>query len=372
MRGRVYKRGSTWSFVVDVPSDDGQRHQKTKGGFATRKAAEAELRALLSRLDSGGDPFPDDVTVGAYLDQWLAHHRAQVRPSTHKRSTQLVVELKGLLGALRLDRVRPAHIQAALDAMAGRGLAPRTVLRARQVLGQAMRAAVEWQLLPANPVAAVPPPRCERPELVVPTAAELLAIIAAAEGTPYELPVLLACTTGARRGEVLAFRWSDLDVTTGRLRVTGSLQEVPGGLERMAPKTDRARRLVTVPGFVVERLRRHRSEQAERRLLLGAGWAAGDLICDYGGRPMRPDGFSRAFKATAVKAGLPAAVRLHDARHAVATAWLEQGLHPAIASNALGHTSPAFTMSQYQHVVDGMGDKAAAALEAAFAQGGER
>ena len=372
MRGRVYKRGATWSFVVDVPTDDGRRRQKTKGGFATRKAAEAELRALLARVENGADPFPDDVSVGAYLGRWLDHQRSRVRPSTHKRSGQLVAELKERLGPLRLDRVRPAHVQAALDGMAERGLAPRTVLRARQVLNQAMRQAVAWGLIPANPVAAVPPPKCERPELVVPTAAELLAIIEAAQDTPYEIPVLLAATTGARRGEVLAFRWSDLDVTTGRLRVTGSLQEVPGGLERLAPKTDRARRLVTLPGFVVERLKRHRIDQAGRRLLLGAGWAAGDLICDYGGRPMRPDGFSRAFKAAAVTAGLPAAVRLHDARHAVATAWLEQGLHPAIASAALGHTSPAFTMSQYQHVVDGMSDKAAEALEAAFAQGDGR
>jgi hypothetical protein len=47
-------------------------------------------------------------------------------------------------------------------------------------------------------------------------------------------------------------------------------------------------------------------------------------------------------------------------------AWLQQGLHPAIASAALGHASPAFTMSLYQHVVDGLSDQAAAALEAAF------
>jgi hypothetical protein len=60
------------------------------------------------------------------------------------------------------------------------------------------------------------------------------------------------------------------------------------------------------------------------------------------------------------RAGLPEAMRLHDVRHGVATAMLKQGVHPAIASAVLGHASPAFTMSVYQHVVDTMAFQAAA------------
>jgi integrase len=60
-------------------------------------------------------------------------------------------------------------------------------------------------------------------------------------------------------------------------------------------------------------------------------------------------------------------VRLHDVRHGVATTLLERGVHPAIASAVLGHSSPAFTMGTYQHVLDGMTEVAAEALAAAFA-----
>lgn len=63
---------------------------------------------------------------------------------------------------------------------------------------------------------------------------------------------------------------------------------------------------------------------------------------------------------------MPKGVHLHDVRHAVATEMLGQGVHPDIASTFLGHSSPAFTMSAYQHVLDGMTDKAAAALDVAF------
>jgi integrase len=366
MKGHVRKRGTTWSYVLDV-GGSGPRQQKWKGGFRTRKEAEVALRRALTVLDQGGDPFPREISLADFLSRWLEYQALRVRASTHKREADLLrLHVIPVVGGIRLDRIRPGHVQQVIDGMLEAGLAPGTIVRARSVLGNAMRRAVAWGLIPANPVPAVSPPRPERPRLAVPTAGELLQLVRAAEETSWEIPMLLAATTGARRGEVLAIRWRDLDLTTRRMRITGSLQRVAGEIQRLDPKTDRARRQVTLPAFAVERLKRHRKEQAALRLALGF-WHAGDAVCDLGGELIDPDTFSRAFKTIAARAGLPAEMRLHDARHGVATAWLEQGLHPAIASAALGHASPAFTMSVYQHVVDGMSDQAAAALEAAFA-----
>jgi integrase len=366
MKGHVRKRGDTWSYVVDV-GGEGPRQQKWRGGFRTRREAEVELRRVLTSIDRGGDPFPAEISLADYLARWLDYQALRVRASTHKREADLLrLHVVPVIGHLRLDRIRPGHVQMVIDGMLERGLAAGTTVRARSVLGNAMRRAVAWGLIPASPVGVVSPPHPERPRLEVPTPAELLRLIDVARGTQWEVPVLLAAATGARRGEVLAVRWSDLDFETGRLRITGSMQRAGGLIERVDPKTDRARRQVTLPSFAVERLKAHRKEQAKLRLFLGF-WHAGDAICDQGGELIDPDSFSRGFKDVAAKAGLPPAMRLHDVRHGVATAWLEQGLHPAIASAALGHSSPAFTMSVYQHVVEGMSDRAAAALEAAFA-----
>lgn len=213
----------------------------------------------------------------------------------------------------------------------------------------------------------VRPPKPERPRLQVPAAEQLLRLVKAAEGTYWEIPLLLAATTGARRGEVLAVRWSDLDLEAGRLRITQTLQRIGAELVFVDPKTPRARRQISLPAFAVERLRRHRREQAERRLLVGPGWADRDLVCERGdGRPLQPDSWTGAFKRIAAAAGLPGGMRLHDVRHGYATALLAQGVHPAIASAALGHATPGFTMSVYQHVLDEMTDQAAAAIDAAF------
>jgi integrase len=130
----------------------------------------------------------------------------------------------------------------------------------------------------------------------------------------------------------------------------------------MEPKTDRARRTVSLPPFAVEVLRRARKEQAERRLLLGAAWVDEDVVADRGdGRPIEPAELPRACHRFAGEG-----VRLHDLRHAFGTALLETGVHPKVASEALGHSSVAFTMDTYQHVLPTMGEQVAAAIEAAL------
>ena len=182
--------------------------------------------------------------------------------------------------------------------------------------------------------------------------------------------MLLAVATGARRSEVLGVAWSDVDIEAGKLRVTRGLQRVGGELVFTAPKTDRARRQLSLPPFAVEQLRQHRAAQTARRLRLGAGWVDLNLVCDRGdGGPLHPDSFSRAFKRLAKAAGISPKARLHERATPSATALLTQGVHPAITSAALGHASPAFTMATYQHVVDVMSEVAAAALEAVLGAG---
>jgi integrase len=375
MRGSVVKRGKTWSYVIDVGRDEeGKRRQRWKGGHRTRSEAERELRRALHHLDTGGDPFPEEMTTAAFLTRWLEHQKGRLRPHPYKRYSQIVRDhVLPVIGELRIDRVRPAHVQRVLDEVAAKGLAVRSVVETRAVLSSAMRQAAAWGLVVANPVTAVRPPKGERKELAVPSPGELVRLLEVARGSTWEIPLVLAATTGARRSEVLATRWSDLDLDRARLRITRSLQRAVAGddgstsLQFMEPKTDRARREVALTAPTVERLRRYRQEQTTRRLALGPGWTDLDLVCDRGdGGPLDPDAFTRGFKRLAARAGLDPRTRLHDCRHGVATTMLAKGVHPAIASAVLGHASPAFTMSVYQHVLDGMTAQAADALQAAF------
>lgn len=366
MRGTVIQRGKKWSFVVDVGRDEsGKRLRKWQSGFDTKKAADAACRAFITKYETGGDPFPEEITVSAYLEKWLEHQATRIRPTTLARYRTLLGSAEvQVIGGMKLDRIKPAHIQGVLDRLLGRGLAPRTVIQARAALNSAFHQALAWGLIPTNPVQAVRPPKAERPRLNVPTTDEVGALMRTVAGTSWEIPIILACTTGARRSEVLALSWSEVDLLRGRIRITRSLQKVAGGKPAfLDPKTSRARREIVLPPVVAARLRTYRQQQLERQLALGPEWQDFNLVCDRGdGAPLYPDSFSVAFKRFAERAGLPKGSRLHDLRHAFATALLSQNIHPAIASNTLGHASPAFTMSTYQHALDGMSEQAASAI----------
>jgi integrase len=267
------------------------------------------------------------------------------------------------IGRVPLAKLRPVHIQKVVDEMLAEGLAPRTVLQAYRVLSAALNQAVRWQLLATNAARAASPPRPERPVPSIPDA-ETLALILAASGRDwFRVALVLATTTGLRRGEVLALPWRDVDLEARRLRVNAALQEVGGELRRVEPKTDRARRTVALPEATIAVLRAHRLERNRRRLLVGEAWQDLGLVLDRGdGGAIHPNVFSRRFQRLVRRLELPA-MRLHDLRHAYATTLLLAGVHPKIVSEALGHTSTSFTMDTYQHLLPSLGSQAAEAVD---------
>lgn len=241
-------------------------------------------------------------------------------------------------------------------------------MQARAVFGVIMKQAVMDGLLDINPVSAVPRPKPDQPQRKVPSAEQVSAFVATTKGGPWEIPMLLAATTGARRSEVLAIAWEDVDLQTGRLLIRRGVHWVPTPEGRrtltfLDPKSDKARRTVRLLPAAIERLRTHRQEQLERRLALGAEWGGLDLVCERGdGLSLDPDAMTKAFKRFALRAGLHPKTTLHDLRHAFCTELGRLHIHPKIVSVLAGHSDPAFTMRVYQHAWDEGADEAASAL----------
>lgn len=369
MRGSIRKRGAGWEITVRAGRDPVTGKPVRRYARArTQDAAEVELTRILRDLDTGSFVDPGRLLLVDYLrERWLPHMATRVRTRTLQRYTELLERhVIPRIGGIRLGKVKPLHVQAVIDAMVIGGRAPRTIAGAYRTLHGALGQAVRWQILSVNVAAAVRPPRAERPTSSVPDPATVGRILAAVRSTRLYVPLVLAATTGMRRGEVLGLRWSSVDLDSGVARVVSSLQDVGSDVQLMPPKTDRGRRTVALPPATVAILRRHRKEQAQRRLLLGEAWHDLGLVIDQGdGRPFSPDALSRAFYRLVRTLGLPG-VRLHDLRHAYATALLVGGVHPKIVSEALGHCSVAFTMDVYSHVLPSMQEQAARAIEDAL------
>jgi Arm DNA-binding domain/Phage integrase, N-terminal SAM-like domain len=150
MKGRIFKRGSTWSYVVDVGvRPNGRRKQKSKGGFATKRAAEEALRLVVNAIAVGDYTDPTKLSFAQYvLDQWLPALRATVRPLTweaYERHCQ-----KYLVPAFGAYRLAGLPVTA-INALYGRllrpesprpALSPSTVRRVHATLHKALADAV--------------------------------------------------------------------------------------------------------------------------------------------------------------------------------------------------------------------------------------
>jgi len=324
-------------------------------------------------MPSAAATWDNDLTVGEYLHHWLAHAKGRVRATTYDGYESLVrLHALPVLGEVALCDLHPLHVQGLYADLlttpreSGRILSAATVRNLHRVLVLAFSVAVSWGLIDHNPAIAAQGPRPRRPELAVVDQAMAARILAASRGTALELPAAIALATGMRRGEILALRWSDLDLSYTTAQVRRSLQVSGGRLSFEAPKTPRSRRQVALPEFLGPYLDAQRADQAERRAGHPEAWTDLDLIVDGGGgRPWNPDSLSSAWVRCLRAAGLPR-IRFHDLRHAHATLMLLKGIHPKVVSERLGHASIGITLDIYSHVLPTMQAEAARAIDELF------
>src|SRR6516165_10751572 len=326
-----------------------------------RRDAEKELRRLLRTLDTGEHVDPSRMTVRQWLETWLIAVRQEVSPKTYERYLEIVHHfLAPALGKLQLTKLGPTHIQIAYNDLAngGRrdgksgGLSARTRCHIHRILHSALGRAVEQQVLARNPAEAFRKrlPRVERREITTLTTEQSARLLAAIKHTRVYWPVLLALSTGMRRGEVFALRWKNVDLENGALRVMESVEQTKEGIRFKAPKTERTR-VVTLPAFAINELRRLKLQQAEELLAIGVRQSGDTLVCARAdGLSLQPQSLTHQFTRLICRIPNMPRVRFHDLRHSHATQLLLVGVHPKVAQERLGHATITTTLDLYSHV----------------------
>jgi integrase len=167
-----------------------------------------------------------------------------------------------------------------------------------------------------------------------------------------------------RQGEILGLGWEDTDLDEGTVRVRRTLTLARGGPRLAEPKTRGSRRQIRLTVRAVEALGRHWERQGAERAAAGDNWNDQGLVFTTTiGTPIRRAKLHReSWKPLLRRAGVRD-VRFHDLRHTCATLLLTKGVHPKIVSEMLGHSSVSITLDVYSHVIPGLGDAAALAME---------
>jgi integrase len=270
------------------------RKRKTVYG-KTRKEAYEKLQQALLEHRQGLLATGPKQTVKQYLEYWLEHvHKQSIRLHSYVKVRELLdLHILPELGHLQLQKLTIQHVQALYSTLQEK-LSPSRIRFIHSTLHKALDHAVRTGLVAKNVCDSVTLPRLVRREMQVLTPEQARKVVEAAKGSRMEALLLLALTTGMRRGELLGLKWDDITLAeqNGSLQVRRSMTRVAGhGVVASEPKTASSRRKIALSSLVVGVLKEHRVRQLEMRLQAGAKWTENDLVfCNVYGNFLHPEG----------------------------------------------------------------------------------
>jgi integrase len=331
----------------------------------TRKEAQAKLRELLKSGDDGTHIEPSRMTVAEWCEHWLSTgcpigKKRRLEGRSTIRYRQLLQNVIPVLGQRRLQQLTASEIDSFYVGLEST-LGQRTQNSVHSVFNACLNAAVRTGRLAINPIN-----RCER----IPSAGEsdhgqvldakqLEALVQSFRGSSIYEIVAVAAFTGARRNEILALRWTDLDPVAKTLRIERSLEESRGAIQRFkGPKRESHKRTITIDDALVRLLLSVREQHLRLMACVPAGAAVDLGLIKLPSdalmfpSPVGPDltrarnsvGLTRQFENHARKQypGL----RLHDLRGSHETALLDSGVPVHVVAKRCGH-DPATLLRSY-------------------------
>jgi integrase len=335
----------------------------------TRAEAKAELRRLIRSGDMGAHVAPDRMTVAEWIKHWIeigAPGRNKAKRAgrrTIERYEQLLnVHVVPVIGSVRLQELTPAEVEQLYRGLRDR-IAQLTQSHVHRVLNACLISAFRKGCVAANPIERVEdvPAPGESNHGQVLDEEQLAALVQGFQGSTLFPIVAVAAFTGARRNEILALRWSDLDLDTNTLRIERAIEETKqAGRTLKAPKTERGTRSIEIDEGLAELLRAER----DKHLRLVAGIPTGTsvdlslvrlppgalMFPSSAGeidltRLRDPHAVTRMFSKHARALGFPG-LRFHDLRGSHETILLDKNVPVHVVATRCGH-DPAVLLRVY-------------------------
>jgi integrase len=381
MRGHLRKRGEAWELRAYAGVDPLTKRQKylTRTFRGGQRAAEEALARFVIEV-SGGGYAAQDTTVGDLVRQWLELSKPELSPTTARgydwiTKTYILPSLADVPLA-RLQTAQLDRFYAKLRDGGGQGGKPLSAATVRQVhaiLRRALEQGVRWGWISSNPAAMASAPRVRAQHLHPPDPGEVIRLIeAATEYDPdFGCYLLLAATTGSRRGELCGLQWRDLEPDAGTLTISRAVVEAANSkLVAKGTKTHSSRR-IALDHRTSEVLEGHRKRCEGRAQVCGTSLKPDAYVFSPdpdGRRPWAPNDVTKVFIRVRKRTGLTD-VRLHDLRHFAATRLLAAGVSVRTVSGRLGHANAATTLGVYAHFVAESDRDAAEKLGALLEEG---
>lgn len=349
-----------WRWSVTVRYSAEGKQQRHTGIAPTKTQAEKERSLAVADHTRGLLAGPERVTVGQWLDRWLALKRPQVGPTTFEQyGTYLRVYVPADLRATQLRAVKPSHLRE-LDGqmvMRPRPLASATRRKVFSLLRAAFGMAVEEGLLANDPgrtvkvQASTQEQQARRRKAL--TADELRRLMPLALEHHQGPLFYLLFSLGLRRGEGLGLQWRDLDFESDTVRIERQVKLLGNAAVEGPLKTSMSKRTLYLADDLKDLLLRHRGQERVRAEALGVEWherlyvfSSARMTC------LHPRNVNRELKKLCKAAGIPV-FSSHSGRHTSITHRLQAGQPVEVVAAIAGHTNINTTLSHYREVMEG-------------------
>ena len=328
-----------------------------------KRAAAKALAGLVAEVEAGTFERTR-ATVSDLLDKWLEQIEPTRRPKTvAEYRSKIENRIRPALGAMRLNKLGPDNLDAWYRKWLDEGLSPTTVHHLHAILSTALNQAVKWGWIDRSPAARASAPPLRQAPMKIPTPEELnrLHQVALDVDPVLATAIALAALTGARRGELTALRWSDVDLVASRLRIARSLTVVDGAVHEGPTKTHQVRD-IALDQIGVGVLRDRWAYMRDLSERAGSPLVEDPFVLSYnanGGLSVGPDTITHRFASLTKQ--LRISYRFHDLRHFSVSTLIAAGVDVRTVAERHGHAQATMTLNRYAHALPER-DRAAAGI----------
>lgn len=375
VRKRETKKGELkYQVIIEAPADKvtGKRNRQYFTISGNKKKAEKFLRDTLTELENHTFVKPVDVLTKEWLNQWYTMYLEDNLSASTLRGYRYQIDtyLIPSLGNIPIQNLSTMQIQKLVNDLKQESPVSHKPMSSKSVknifinLSAALDKAVDLDMLKKNPCQKVELPKCEKHEVQVYDEKEVEKLIRCATGTDMELIIMLSLSLGLRRGEMIALRWTNVDLKNGIVHIRENRVEgLNGTVVTKKPKSQAGIRDIPLSDSLIELLKEHKEKYAAVQKKYGVGYNNDDyVICQAKGQPYKPFSFTKKFRTFLDKNNLRH-IRYHDIRHTNASIMLSQGISPKVAQQRLGHSDFSTTMNIYSHVMKKVETEAAQKLD---------
>ena len=371
----------TYSYEIDLMIQS-KRVRERKRGFTTKTEAKnaGKTRELeLKKKSKDGHDINDLITknkdtllLREFFDLWLNSKETTITITGlkfYKNCCNMVVKN---IGNIKLNKIKTENIELFINNLKKSGVSTQTIRHYYNTMKRAYDWGLDRNYISISPFNKLKTPKVIKKEMLVYTDIQVAKMLDAIRDTNVFIPVMIAVTTGMRRGEICGLTWDCINLEEGYLEVKQQLKVINKRIKLIPNlKTNKSKRRIELLDITIKELKILKKRQKENKLYFGQDYEGDYVVCKNNGTPYSPDyiteNWTRLMKKDDLykKIDVPL-IRFHDLRHTHATSLFKLGTNPKIVAERLGHSNVLVTLNTYSHVLPTMQKEAVQKLNKFF------